>query len=526
MVIRFLSVIVFLSALAVLPACSDGVSPGNEYPYTGTDYLWTNSSEARHFFVKREGMDYLHEITMSGDGILDDTQSNAQAQLLAQTRWNYSRENGQLNGCSEHTLWHLPRSLRLEEKLISAPGPTVISSSVLCLDAANLIIGSRADGLFHYNVTRGEWYTITFPGRGEITALCKDSTQGNVLTFVGTATDGVYCKPRNDSLWLKLPTPPGAVSSLEISGSDNLFAVINNRLWFAQRPFDAWAEFRLNPVSGNINDIAILETADQEILIVATEAMGIATIQLVQSMPAQIAYSEGFGFENVIQLSAVASAPYPAVGISNLPMLLVEPQPDVWIGIPVTTSSLLTCVSQSHTSGTILIGSATGIYRFYGSKPVIAGLQGRSIRTLQGSPDGAFFAGTEEGFYRSNDDGLTWTRIDGGSVMIRVTTPWQILPHGFAVGTTWNAASLSRANQTSVTLAGRVIHHFDEIFLPDNRGRYEDVMMVRYAEETPAGDVKAGSYVWTAYFVRGKGLVYLEETSGGQVVAQSFLKTP
>jgi len=173
-----------LVAFAVLPACSDGVSPGSEYPYWERTTSGKATGEVRHFTVKRNGLEYLHALTISGDGKLNDEQSDATAQLLARRNGIILRENGELSGCTDHTLWHLPTELRLEGKLMSVPGPTVISSSILCLDAANLIAGSRAEGLFHYNVSRGEWYTMLFPGRGEITALCKDSTQGNVLLFV------------------------------------------------------------------------------------------------------------------------------------------------------------------------------------------------------------------------------------------------------------------------------------------------------------------------------------------------------
>jgi len=80
--------------------------------------------------------------------------------------------------------------------------------------------------------------------------------------------------------------------------------------------------------------------------------------------------SEEFGFNNVTHISTRGGRPLPVVAISDLPMLLVGPQIDVWIGIPFTpvrTPDL--CFPIGIKAGRILIGSTDGIYRFYGSNP-------------------------------------------------------------------------------------------------------------------------------------------------------------
>ena len=96
--------------------------------------------------------------------------------------------NGRLSGCSDRTLWHLPTGYRADNQVVSAPGPAVVSSCFLSLDAANLIVGTPSDGLLHYNVPRGEWYAMTFPSTDKITALCRDSAYGNPMLFAATST--------------------------------------------------------------------------------------------------------------------------------------------------------------------------------------------------------------------------------------------------------------------------------------------------------------------------------------------------
>jgi hypothetical protein len=71
-------------------------------------------------------------------------------------------------------------------------------------------------------------------------------------------------------------------------------------------------------------------------------------------------------------------------------------------------------------------------------------------------------------------------------------------------------------------VTGRVMHHFDELILPDNRGRYENAIAVRFARESTAGEPAGQSYMWMGYFVRGKGLVYIEESRSASVVARTF----
>ncbi len=524
MVTRLFTLLTALTAGAiVLSACSDATGPHDEGRFRGREYLWESGSGLRQFTVLRGGMQYRHLLRFSSEGKLEDLQTDEQSHPLARTHWNFSGSGGRISGCGEHTLWHLPGEYRLEEIRFPVPGPEVRGSSILSLDASNYLVGCVDSGLYHYSSTRSEWYRMDFPGRGSIVAMCKDSTAGNMTLFAASA-DGVYSKARNDSGWNRLPVPAGSVQDLEISDPDYLFAVIDHSLWFSARPFLSWSRFMVQPGDGQINDIAILPLEkNQSLLLVATETKGIAYVQLVNSLPAQLVYSERSGYENVRCLVTSPRAPYAAVAISNPPLLFVAPGTGVWIGIPVPTSATLTCVAQSAMTGTVLVGSDQGIYRFNGQPPQASGLQGRMIRALHAGPDNAFYAACDDGFYRSPDEGATWTRIDGGSILARGTTPWQILPVSFDVGSTWHAATLSRTDGTTIAVTGEVLNHFDEIILPDERGRYDDAVVVRFTLGRVPGAGSGNDYTWTVYFVRGKGIVCIEETSGGSIVAKSYL---
>ena len=514
---------IILAACLVLAACSDGVSPDAQLPFRGADYLWPSAPAERRYDVQRDGTWYSHAIVDSGDGRFTDLLFDNQANILARTQWSCSPASGKLHTSNQYTLWHLPPEYRLSEQLVSMPGPVVSATCILPLDANNLLAGTVADGIFHYNAVRGDWYSMAFPGRGMVTALCKDSTAGDVVFFAGTAADGMFSKSRFDSSWVRIPVPAGSVGDIESSGSDFLYAVIDRRLWFARRPYLSWASFSLLPGNGEVNDIAILPvTENEEVLLIATESSGIAYVQLYESMPVQLGYSERSGYESIRSIAASAGAPYVAVGISDPPFLFVSPQAGLWVGIPFDDGNTLHCVAQSPSRGTVLVGSNAGIYRFDGNKPALSGLPGKLIRTLRASPDGTFYAGAEDGFYRSRDDGRTWTRIDGGSVLVRVEDPWQLLPTRFAVGVSWQAATLVGSDGIPFAVTGRVMHHFDELILPDNRGRYENAIAVRFARESAAGEVAGQSYMWMGYFVRGKGLVYIEESRSASVVARTF----
>lgn len=429
-------------AAMLIASCSDTNAPRDDGSHANRDYLWDSADGVRRFAVLREGVSYRHVLTFSGEDKLEDVQTDEQAHPIARSHWNFSGSAGRLSGCGERTLWHLPGEYRLEEMRLPMPGPLIRGSCIVSLDASNLLVGGIDSGLYHFNTTRAEWYQMAFPGRGGITAMCKDSTVGNTTLFAASTADGIHTKTRYDSIWRKLPAPAGAVRDLEASYPDRLFAVIDRSLWFARRPFTSWSLYMVQPGDGQINDIAILPLMnDVSLLLVATETMGIAYVHLVNSLPSQLVYSERSGYENVLCLAVSPKAPYPAVAISNPPLLYVAPQAGLWIGIPLSTSATLTCVAQSTTTGTVLVGSDQGIYRFNSDMPALAGLQGRRVRRLHAGSDDAFHAACDDGIFRSRDDGSTWTRIDGGSIVVRVNTPWQILPDRFDVGSTWRAAT-------------------------------------------------------------------------------------
>ena len=130
---------------------------------------------------------------------------------------------------------------------------------------------------------------------------------------------------------------------------------------------------------------------------------------------------------------------------------------------------------------------------------------------------------TDAGFFRSRSEGETWTRIDGGMVLTGVRHPWTILPARFTNGDSWQAAVLLDSLDVRHEVTGRILSVVDELVLPSGSNRYEDAIVVRYACETASGAPEPGSYCWHAYFVRGKGLVCLEESVDGSTIGTSVL---
>ncbi|MBR9974995.1 MAG: hypothetical protein KFF77_05395 [Bacteroidetes bacterium] len=511
--------------LLLFSACSDGVSPDPSLPYRASEWLWPATITDCTYGVERDGQFYRHVLTRETNGGFHDVLHDAQDRVLARTFWNVSPTSGLLSGIEVNTLWHLPVTHRLAEIVGSIPGPEVRGSILLPLDAGALLAGSDQGGIFHYSAASGEWYAMELPVQDGITALARDSVTGNTTLFFAAGSAGIYSKGRHDAVWTRLPAPAGRVSDIESSQSDVLFAVIDRQLWFSRRPFLSWISFSTFPGGESINDIAILPLhAEQEVLFVATESLGIAYIQLNKSLPAQIGYSERSEFERVRRISTCAASPYPAVGLSDPAQLFVAPFPGVWVGIPLDPSLVTTAVAQAPARGTVLIGSTTGVYRYTGAMPVPSGLHDRHVLALRSAPDGAFYAGTDRGVYRSRDDGLTWTRIDGGTVITRYPAPWMLLPPRFAIGSAWPAVELLGGSGASMTVTGRVLQHFDELILPRDRGRFEDAMLVRFAMEGGNGAPSGSGPVWHAWFVRGRGIVYIEESTGSVVSSRTFLE--
>ena len=513
------------AVMLLLSACSDGVSPDAELPFRAADYLWSTDTAERHYAVERDGEHFLHAVQSDGNGSFTDRLTDDEDRLLAENSWSASPSSGLLSGAGPHVLWHLPAPFRPGEVVQSVPGPNVHATCILPLDRTNLLVGTGEDGLFHFSTTRGEWYEIDLPVRGAVTALCRDSADGNMLLFLAAGSDGLFFKARYDSSWVRLPAPGGHISDIENSLSHVLYAVIDGQLWFSLAPYQTWVSFNIFPGTGDINDIAILPVSSrEEVLLVATRSVGVATIQLQASIPAQIGYAELSGFENIRALSTSAGAPYPVVGISDPARIFLAPQTGLWIGVSIDSAVQPLCIAQAPARGTVLTGTSSGVYRYDGTPPAPSGLGGRSVHTLRAGSDGAFYAGTDDGFFRSLDDGRTWTRIDGGTVLRRYPAPWQLLPPRFAEGGSWHAIDLLRDTGGSVAVTGRVLHHLDELILPDGRGRFTDAVQVRYAAEQADGTARGDVPVWTAYFVRGTGLVALEESLAGTVVSRSFLE--
>lgn len=511
--------------LLLATACSDGISPDPSLPYRASEWLWPATLTECSYGVERDGERFRHVLTREANGGFHDVLRDTQDRVLARTFWNVSSTSGLLSGIDANTLWRLPATFHLAEIVASVPGPEIRGSVLLPLDAGALLAGSDQGGLFHYSMATGEWYGMELPVQEGITALARDSVTGNTRLFLAAGTAGIYSKGRHESVWTRLPAPAGHVSDIESSQSDVLFAVIDRQLWFSRRPFLSWISFSTFPGGESINDIAVLPLgADEEVLFVATESFGIAYIQLHLSLPSQIGYSERSDFERVRKISTCTASPYPAVGLSDPAQLFVAPFPGVWVGIPLDSSIVTTAVAQAPTRGTVLIGSTTGIYRYTGAAPVRSGLHDRHVFALQSAADGAFYAGTDGGVYRSRDDGLTWARIDGGTVVTRYPAPWMLLPPRFDVGSVWHAVDIVGSGDVPMNVTGRVLQHFDELILPRDRGRFDDAILVRFAVERGDGTPSDGSPVWHAWFVRGRGIVYLEESSASAVSSRICLE--
>ena len=197
-----------------------------------------------------------------------------------------------------------------------------------------------------------------------------------------------------------------------------------------------------------------------------------------------------------------------------------------WASVLIPAGYRLTTVCQSDHGGVVLIGSETGMLRFDGAPVQPSGLEGQQILSLHHGNDGAFYCGTTEGSYRSSSDGLQWTRVDRSPVLQRSPTGLTLLPATFAVGTHWDAGNIVIDSGRVAVLTGRVLEHFDEFILPENKGRFEDVVVVRYAQETPEGNRVQEEYAWTIYYARGLGPVYIEEYFQGRSQAKTWMESP
>jgi hypothetical protein len=512
-----------MAVIVLTAACGNDATVEPPSVRRGGDYLWSQQGGTHVYSTLRGGRSYLHYLTLSSSGSIDERVMDEHARLVSRSLWKFHQAGGTINDCDTSTLWYLPRRYRQQIQLMYAPGPVIHGSSILCLDDSSIIVGTESDGLYHYSAVRGEWYLMSLPSSGTITALAKDSNSANSRLFAGTVSDGIFMKHRSEADWSQLPTPSGKVQDLDVSDTTTLFAVIDNSLWFSVNPFTKWMHIPLGTGVGLIQSIALLRISDdEEILFVATSKSGLLFIRLVDSFPTLVSYYNTRGHQSIRDITTMRNAPYPAVGIAPPSTLFIAPSFGLWIPVPIPVSQL-NCLTQSALSGMVLIGTDEGLYRYDGVNTVLIGLQGRSVRTLTTTQDNTFYAGTDEGFYRSRSEGASWTRIDEGTVLCAVRTPWVLLPPNFESGTRWDATTILDDAGMQHTITGRVLSVLDELVLPSGHERYRDAVVVRYALETPDGGIDPEAYSWLAYFVRGRGLVWLEETAGGELVGTSIL---
>ncbi|MBR9979306.1 MAG: hypothetical protein KFH87_14575 [Bacteroidetes bacterium] len=520
--IDWLPAILFLFLAVSLAACSDSVGPAPVDDFISAEYvLFSAQSPALEYLREEQGSVEQHILRFSS-GTITDHRLNAAGDPIGETQLTYDVSSGALRliGCGPGSIFHVPTNMRFEDRITTTPGPEVRAECWLTLDAGTILAGDANGGLYRYRMESNEWTGENVPWDSRVTAMDLDSTASPRQLYVATATDGVFTKTEGDSNWLSLNAPAGFVADVDADIDGTVFAVIDKQLYVRRAPSYDWAPFSIPSIAGGVNRISILQVSSSEsILFIARESGGLAQVYLLSSHP-QFYMIVRYNSESMIDVRSSPNSPYAAVVAANPPVVYVAPQGmDLWAVVPVTISDPLTAICQSDRSGTVLIGSENGVSRFDGSPTQQSGLQGEHVLSLHYGPDGAFYCGTRSGTYRSANDGINWTRIDRGSVIVRETTGLTLLPQTCSVGSSWDAGSMIIDGNGPLLLTGRVLEHFDELILPDAQGRFDDVLVVRYARELPDGSRVDGAYFWTAYYARARGLVYIEESMTGDVHA-------
>lgn len=512
-----------------LAACSDSVGPAPVDDFTSADYMWSENNGALEYLREEQGNTVQHILRFSGETITDQRLSET-GDPVGETRLIYDASGGtlRLTGCGPGSMFHIPTNMRFEDRITTIPGPEVRAECWLTLDAGTILAGDANGGLYRYRMQSNEWTEENVPWNSRVTAMDLDSTTGPRNLYVATAADGVFMKTVGDSSWLSLNAPAGFVADVDADIDGAVFAVIEKQLYVRRAPSYDWAPFSISSIASGVNRISILPISNFEsILFVARESDGLAQVYLLSSYPAQFSVSERYDSESLIDVRSSRTSPYAAVAVANPPKVYVAPQGlNLWASVPLLISDPLTAICQSDRSGTVLIGSENGVYRFDGAPAQQSGLQGEHVLSLHYGPDGAFYCGTRSGTYRSANDGIIWTRIDRGSVITRETTGLTLLPQTCSVASSWDAGSVIVDGSGPLPLTGRVLEHFDELILPDGHGRFDDVLVVRYARELPDGSRVDGAYFWTAYYARDRGMVYIEESTTGDVHASVRLVVP
>jgi hypothetical protein len=524
-----LPVILLLFLGVSLAACSDSVGPAPVDDFISAEYIvFPAQSPALEYLREDQGSAEQHILRFSG-GTITDHRLNAAGEPIGETELTYDASGGALRllGCGPGSMFHIPANMRFEDRITSIPGPDVRAECWLTLDAGTILAGDANGGLYRYRMESNEWTEENVPWDSRVTAMDIDRTANPRQLYVATAADGVFTKTEGESNWLSLDAPAGFVADVDADIDGTVFAVVDKQLYVRRAPSYDWAPFSIASIASGVNRISILPISSSEsILYVARESGGLAQVYLLSSYP-QFSMIVPYNAESMIDVRSSPNSPYAAVVAANPPMVYVAPQGmDLWAAIPVTISDPLTAICQSDRSGTVMIGSENGVYRFDGAPTQQSGLQGEHILSLHYGPDGAFYCGTRSGTYRSANDGTNWTRIDRGSVIVRETTGLALLPETCSVGSSWDAGSMVIDGSGPLSLTGRVLEHFDELILPDAQGRFDDVLVVRYARELPDGSRVDGAYFWTAYYARARGLVYIEESVTGDVHASVRLVVP
>jgi|GEM_PF-1554396 len=512
-----------------LAACSDSVGPAPVDNFTSSDYSWPASGLSLEYLRDDQGSEQRHILNFS-PGTITDQLLDANGTLIEETQLAFNTAEGTvlLTGCGPESMFNVPSNMRFEDRVTTVPGPEVRTECWLTRDSKTLLAGSANGGLFRYRIQSNEWTEQSVPWTSHITAMDLDSSTDPEKLYVATAGDGVFMKTGDDSTWISLNAPSGVVADVDADIDGTVFAVIDGNLFVRRAPAFNWEPFSITSIATGVNRISILSLSDYEsVLFVARESDGLAQVYLLSSYPAQFSVTERYDSESIIDVRTSRNSPYSAVAVANPPKVYVAPQGmNLWASVPLLISDPLTAVCQSERSGTVLIGSENGVYRFDGAPPQQSGLQGEHVLSLHYGPDGAFYCGTRSGTFRSANDGRIWTRIDQGSVMVRETTGLALLPQTCSVGSVWEAGSMIIDGSGPLPLTGRVLEHFDELILPNDYGRYDDVLVVRYARELPDGSRVDGTRFWTAYYARGTGMVYLEESASGDVQASVRLVAP
>ena len=524
-----LPVILLLFLGISLAACGDSVGPAPVDDFLSSEYIWPGSSASLEYLRNDQGTEEQHILGFSG-GTINDQRLGSTGEAIGETQLAYDASDGafRLTGCGQGSFFHIPSNMRFEDRITTVPGPEVQAGSWLTLDAGTMLAGNASGGLYRYRTQSNEWTAEDVPWDSPVTAMDLDSTVSPQRLFVATAADGLFMTVAGDSSWVSMNAPAGFVSDVDADIDGTVFAVIDKQLYVRRAPSYAWAPFSIASIASGVNGISILPvSAFESILFVARESDGLAQVYLLSSFPAQFSVSVRYNSEVMIDVRSSPNSPYAAVVAANPPMVYVAPQGmNLWAGVPVTIGDPLTAICQSDRSGTVLIGSESGVYRFDGAPVQQSGLQGEHVLSLHYGPDGAFYCGTRSGTFRSADDGRIWTRIDRGNVIVREKTGITLLPRTCSVGSVWDAGSMIFDVSGPLPLTGRVLEHFDELILPDGHGRFDDVLVVRYARELPDGSRIEDTFFWTAYYARDRGLVYLEESTGSDVHAHVRLVAP